>query len=59
MSEAKYNEQLADWSTRMDRCRGKADIMVAKQRQGPIDTAVVAFDGPKTRFSDLPIGGNS
>lgn len=32
-------EEMADWQAAMDACRGRLDIIVAKQRQGPIATA--------------------
>jgi replicative DNA helicase len=41
------------WKTKLEACRGKAEIIVAKQRRGPVDTAVVRFDGPRTRFENL------
>ena len=32
---------------------GKAEIIIGKQRHGPIGTVNLQFDGSVTRFSDL------
>jgi replicative DNA helicase len=37
----------------MNAAAGRAEIIIAKNRQGAIGTAVVAFSGSTTRFSDL------
>lgn len=55
----KFNERMVDWGAQMDACRNKAEIIVAKQRQGPISAATVAFDGARFRFSDLHQGEHS
>lgn len=34
--------------------KGKAEIIIAKQRNGPVGTVDVAFEGKSTRFSDMP-----
>jgi replicative DNA helicase len=41
------------WQADMEAARGKAHIIIAKQRRGPKDAVMVAFDGPLQRFSDL------
>ncbi len=43
--EARYNELLAQ-------ARNKAEIIVAKQRHGPIGTVVLQFNGDFTQFAD-------
>lgn len=40
-----YNQKSED--------RGKAEVIVAKQRNGPIDTVRLAFLSEYTRFEDL------
>lgn len=41
------------WAAKMDACKGKAEIIVGKQRHGPAGTVQLAFDGARTRFYDL------
>ncbi|MFY8163125.1 MAG: replicative DNA helicase [Brevundimonas sp.] len=42
------------WMDQMDEVRGKADVIVGKQRHGPIGTVKLAFNSDLTLFSDLP-----
>jgi replicative DNA helicase len=49
----KYPEEIARWEDRMDKCRSQADVIVAKQRHGPVGTVSLHFLGEFTRFSDL------
>ena len=49
-----HNEKLwASWKEDMLRAQGKGEIILAKQRHGPLGTCVVAFDGSTTTFRDL------
>ncbi|WP_019223855.1 replicative DNA helicase [Bartonella rattaustraliani] len=41
------------WQATMDDAFGKAEVIVAKQRHGPIGTVHLAFQSDFTRFSDL------
>lgn len=41
------------WRADMDRVHNKAEIIIAKQRHGPIGKVTLYFDGSTTRFSDL------
>ncbi len=43
----------AKWETKMALARGKAELVVAKSRNGPCATATVGFDGAFMRFYDL------
>ena len=43
----------ADWYTKMEKMRGIAEVVVAKQRHGPTGTVPLSFTGEFTRFSDL------
>lgn len=36
--------------------KGTAELIIAKQRNGPVGTCRLAFDGPSTRFGDLARG---
>jgi replicative DNA helicase len=54
--EKKSHESDDSYARRMDRLaktRHKAEVMIAKQRHGPIGTVKLHFDGQFTRFSDL------
>ncbi len=43
----------ANWLTNMEEAHGLAEVIVGKQRHGPIGTVKLAFDETITRFSDL------
>ena len=42
-----------DRSGPTERAKGKAEMIIAKQRHGPTGTVELAFEGQFTRFSDL------
>ncbi|MBP0440397.1 replicative DNA helicase [Tianweitania sediminis] len=44
------------WEATMARARGKADVIIAKQRHGPTGTVQLGFQGEFTRFFDLADG---
>ena len=37
----------------LEQCRNKAEVIVDKQRHGPIGTVTLQFTGEFTQFSDL------
>ena len=41
------------WQEDMDRVKGTAEVVIGKQRHGPIGTVQLRFDGRFTRFSNL------
>ena len=41
------------WESELTSARGKAELIIAKQRHGPTGTVELAFEGQFTRFSDL------
>lgn len=41
------------WREKLERVKGKAELIIAKQRHGPTGTVDLAFEGQFTRFSDL------
>jgi len=41
------------WLDSMDACRGQAELIIAKQRHGPIGTVRLAFNADLTKFSNL------
>ncbi len=49
----KFNERLATYDQRLEATRNIAEIIVAKQRHGPIGTAELHFIGEFTQFNDL------
>ncbi len=46
-------EAMAKWQTIMEQAHGKAEVIIGKQRHGPIGTVELAFEGRFTRFSNL------
>jgi replicative DNA helicase len=39
----------------MEHLRGKAEVVIGKQRHGPIGTVGLQFEGQFTRFSNLAL----
>ncbi|HUY69285.1 MAG TPA: replicative DNA helicase, partial [Alphaproteobacteria bacterium] len=52
-AEEKFNLRYQRWQERGEEIRNVAEVLIAKQRHGPIGTVELHFDGPFTRFSDL------
>ncbi|WP_112323285.1 replicative DNA helicase [Oceanibium sediminis] len=46
-------EAMMAWQEEMGRLHGKAEVIIGKQRHGPIGTVELAFEGRFTRFSNL------
>ena len=46
-------EAMMQWQEEMSRLHGKAEVIIGKQRHGPIGTVDLAFEGRFTRFSNL------
>ena len=46
-------EAMAKWQQVMESVHGKAEVIIGKQRHGPIGTVELAFEGQFTRFGDL------
>ncbi|PRY78931.1 replicative DNA helicase [Yoonia maritima] len=46
-------EAIAAWQEKMSSLHGKAEVIVGKQRHGPIGTVELAFTAEFTRFGDL------
>ncbi|MFZ4124905.1 MAG: replicative DNA helicase [Rickettsiales bacterium] len=45
-------EEHLKWQAEMDRVHGLADVIIAKHRNGPIDTVTLQFQGELTRFEN-------
>jgi replicative DNA helicase len=48
-----FFKRMEDWKARGERVHNIADVIIAKQRHGPVGTIELHFDGHITRFSDL------
>jgi len=46
-------EKMATWQAEMERLHGKAEVVIGKQRHGPIGTIELSFEGRFTRFGNL------
>jgi replicative DNA helicase len=51
--ESKFNDRCSRWMQRGEEVRNIAELVIAKQRHGPIGSVELHFDGQFTRFSDL------
>jgi len=52
-SQDKFNDRYARWQERLKNAHQVAEVIIGKQRHGPIGTVKLHFDGQFTRFSDL------
>jgi replicative DNA helicase len=46
-------EKVMSWQAEMAELHGKAEVIIGKQRHGPIGSIDLAFEGRFTRFTDL------
>jgi replicative DNA helicase len=46
-------DRMAVWQEEMERLHGKAELVIGKQRHGPIGTVELSFEGRFTRFGNL------
>ena len=51
--DGKFNTRHQRWMERGEEIRSIGEVIIAKQRHGPIGTVELHFDGQFTRFSDL------
>ncbi|MCC6006280.1 MAG: replicative DNA helicase [Rhodobacteraceae bacterium] len=47
------HEAMGKWREEMEKVAGRAELVIGKQRHGPIGTVDLAFEGRFTRFSNL------
>jgi replicative DNA helicase len=45
--------EFQEWLAKMQMVAGRAEVIIGKQRHGPVGTVQLAFEGLYTRFSDL------
>ncbi|MGR3491716.1 MAG: DnaB-like helicase C-terminal domain-containing protein, partial [Shimia sp.] len=46
-------ERMAEWQAKMEQLHGKAEVIIGKQRHGPIGSVDLSFEGRFTRFGNL------
>ncbi len=46
-------EKMANWQEEMERLHAKAEVIIGKQRHGPIGSVDLSFEGRFTRFGNL------
>ncbi|MCE8507632.1 replicative DNA helicase [Ruegeria pomeroyi] len=46
-------DRMEEWKAAMERLHGKAEVIVGKQRHGPIGTVELSFEAQFTRFGNL------
>lgn len=46
-------EKMSTWQAKMESVHGKAEVIIGKQRHGPIGTVELSFEGRFTRFGNL------
>ena len=57
-SEEKFNERHAKWMERCEEVHNTAEVIVAKQRHGPVGTVRLSFLGEYTKFGNLADPGH-
>ncbi|PPC87702.1 MAG: replicative DNA helicase [Hyphomicrobium sp.] len=50
---AEGTPEFSDWMTKMSLVSGKAEVIIGKQRHGPVGTVELSFEGQFTRFGNL------
>src|SRR5882757_7344154 len=48
-----FNQRFEDWRQRCEQNYGKAEVIVAKQRHGPVGIVRLSFEGQFTKFGNL------
>ena len=51
--DTKFNDRYQQWQQDLEECANVADVIIAKQRHGPIGNVPLYFDSNITRFGDL------
>lgn len=52
-NDEQYSRRREQWAKRWDECRGRAELIVAKRRQGAEGVVLLGFDGELTSFRTL------
>lgn len=53
MKPADGSDKMPEWQSKMDKVHNQAEVIVAKQRHGPIGNVTLYFEPSFTKFSDL------
>ena len=52
-SSTTFHERYLKWQENLKNCKNIADVIIAKQRHGPIGSLQLHFDAKYTKFSNL------
>ena len=52
-SKEKFNQRYDEWKRRCEEVYNTAEVLIAKQRHGPVGSVRLFFDGQYTKFGDL------
>jgi replicative DNA helicase len=52
-SDDRFNERYARWQERLEQVTDTGEIIIAKQRHGPIGKVTLRFDGATTKFENF------
>lgn len=52
-NEEKFMERMENFNTRLAECQNVAEVIIAKQRHGPVGDVGLYFNGDTTQFGDL------
>jgi replicative DNA helicase len=52
-SQEKFDARMADWLERIQRTQGKAEVIIAKQRDGALGCPQLLFDDQTARFRNM------
>lgn len=52
-SDEKFNEEYANWTKRLEEAHNVADVIIAKQRNGPIGNFQLIFNGEYSEFCNM------
>ncbi|MEL7153376.1 MAG: replicative DNA helicase [Pseudomonadota bacterium] len=58
MKPSEDDEKFPDWQAKAEKLHGRAEVIIGKQRHGPIGTVDLHFEDSFTKFSD-PVRDNS
>ena len=52
-TDEKFHNRYLEWQETLEKVQNTADVIVAKQRHGPIGNIKLHFEASLTKFSDL------